>query len=100
MKEKKKWPSQLEPNPRAQIGQQSQPEGRFNHVNSIHNLRSEAQVDNQVGITEKQEDQPMEPQTDQTKSDEPESIEVDEPSKPIAEPITRFKQVRHQPPIL
>ena len=39
-REKRKWPSQPEPNPRAQIGQQSQPEDRFNHVNAIHTLRS------------------------------------------------------------
>ena len=93
-REKRKWPSQPEPNPRAQIGQQSQPEGRFNQVNTIHTLRSERQVDNQVGITENQEDQPTESQIDQTKSDEPESTEVDEPSKPITESIIRFKQVK------
>ena len=50
-REKEKWPSQSEPNPKILIDQQSQPEGQFNHVNVIHTLRSGRQVDNQVDMT-------------------------------------------------
>ena len=70
-REKEKLPSQLESNPRAQISQQ-QSEGWFNHINAIHTLRSERQVNNHMGMSEDQEDllsePPHEQLTHQTKS--------------------------------
>ena len=63
--EKEKLPSQPEPNPRDQTGQQSQSEGQFKHVNVTHILRSERQVNNHMDTSEDQENPLSEPPHEQ-----------------------------------